>query len=125
MSGATPTEKISSWLAALDAALRRGDAAGAAALFHATSYWRDLVSFTWNITTAEGNTAIGQMIERAVIPARPSGWRLEGEGSEVEGAIEGWIRFETPIAQGYGHLRLIDGKAFTLLTTMTELKGFE
>ena len=29
------------------------------------------------------------------------------------------------VARGRGHLRLRDGKAWTLLTTMTELKGFE
>src|SRR5579871_1422938 len=125
MNEKTSSAQVAAWLAALDAALSRDDAAGAAALFHETSYWRDLVSFTWNITTAEGNPAIREMIARAVIPAKPSAWRLEGEGSEVEGAIEGWIRFETPVAQGYGHLRLVDGKAFTLLTTMSELKGFE
>ncbi len=125
MNDKTSSAQVSAWLAALDAALRRSDASAAAALFHAASFWRDLVAFTWNITTAEGNAAVREMIARAVIPAKPSSWRLEGEGSEVEGAIEGWIRFETPVAQGYGHLRLIDGKAFTLLTTMTELKGFE
>ena len=55
MSEKTPTQQVSEWLAALGAALERGDAAGAAALFGDDSYWRDLVSFTWNITTAEGN----------------------------------------------------------------------
>ena len=29
------------------------------------------------------------------------------------------------MARGRGHLRLRGGKAWTLLTTMTELKGFE
>jgi putative flavoprotein involved in K+ transport len=29
------------------------------------------------------------------------------------------------VARGYGHLRLIGGKAWTLLTTMTELRGYE
>ena len=50
---------------------------------------------------------------------------LEGEASEADGVIEGWFRFETGVARGRGHLRLKDGKAWTLLTTMTELKGFE
>ena len=62
----TPTQRASGWLAALDAALRRGDSAAAAALFGEDSYWRDLVSFTWNITTAEGGAKICQMIEAAV-----------------------------------------------------------
>src|SRR5206468_2965676 len=55
----------------------------------------------------------------------PAAWQLEGDAGESGGAIEGWIRFETAVARGYGHVRLIGGKAWTLLTTMTELKGHE
>jgi putative flavoprotein involved in K+ transport len=125
MSEKTPTQRVSEWLAVLGAALEHGDAEGAADLFCADSYWRDLVSFTWNITTAEGNAKVRQMIEHAVIPAKPSAWQLEGEASEASGVTEGWIRFETDVARGCGHVRLIGGKAWTLLTTMTELKGYE
>ena len=125
MGALTPTQQLSQWLAAFGAALGRGDAAAAAALFTDDSYWRDLVAFTWNITTAEGRPGIRDMIERAVLPARPRGWQLDGEGSKTDEALEGWIRFETDVARGYGHLRLADGKAWTLLTTMSELKGFE
>lgn len=125
MNENTPTQQASEWLALLSAALERGDAEGAAELFGSDCYWRDLTAFTWNISTAEGATSVRQMIEQAVIPAKPSDWRLEGEASEANGAIEGWIRFETEAARGYGHVRLIAGKAWTLLTTMQELKGFE
>ena len=34
-------------------------------------------------------------------------------------------RFETGVARGRGYLRLSDGRCWTLLTTMDELKGFE
>ncbi len=125
MSEKTPTQQVTDWLAALSESLDHGDAAAAAALFGDDCYWRDLVSFTWNITTAEGNANVREMIERAVIPATPSAWQLEGEASEANGVIEGWIRFETGVARGYGHVRMIGGKAWTLLTTMTELQGFE
>jgi putative flavoprotein involved in K+ transport len=125
MSEKTSTRQVSEWLAALDAAVERGDATAAAALFGKDSYWRDLVSFTWNITTAEGNAKVRQMIEGAVIPAKPSAWQLDGEASEAGGVTEGWFRFETTVAHGYGHLRLKGGKAWTLLTTMSELKGYE
>ncbi len=125
MSETAPTRLVSDWLTALEAALERGDTAGAAALFGDDSYWRDLVSFTWNITTGEGNAKVAEMIENAVIPAKPTNWQLDGDATEADGVTEGWIHFETELARGYGHLRLIDGKAWTLLTTMTELKGFE
>src|SRR4029079_17571575 len=45
--------------------------------------------------------------------------------TESDGVIEAWISFETNVARGYGHIRLRQGRIFTLLTTMTELKGFE
>ena len=125
MSETSPTTQVADWLAALDKALKRGDAAAAAALFNDESYWRDMVSFTWNIATAEGNAKVREMIERAVLPAKPSSWQIEGEALEAGGVTEAWIRFETEVARGYGHLRLMGGKCWTLLTTMTELKGFE
>jgi putative flavoprotein involved in K+ transport len=125
MNEKTPTQQMSEWLVVLGAALERGDAEGAANLFGADSYWRDLVAFTWNITTAEGNAKVRRMIEHAVIPTKPTAWQLEGEASEIDGVTEGWIRFETDVARGCGHVRLVGGKASTLLTTMTELKGFE
>ena len=125
MNEKMPTQQVSEWLNVLGAALACDDAKSAAELFDADGYWRDLVSFTWNITTAEGNAKIRQMIEQAVLPAHPSEWQIEGEASEVNGAIEGWFRFKTVVARGYGHVRLIGGKAWTLLTTMTELKGYE
>jgi putative flavoprotein involved in K+ transport len=125
MSESTPTREVAAWLASLDQALTRGDAAGAVALFNDESYWRDMVSFTWNIATAEGNAKVREMIERAVLPAKPSNWQLEGEATEAGGVTEAWITFETAVARGYGHLRLMGGKCWTLLTTMTELKGFE
>jgi len=121
----SPTERAAEWLAALATALERGDAAGAAELFNDDGYWRDLVSFTWNITTAEGGAKIRQLIEGAVIPAKPSSWRLDGEARDSGGMTEGWFRFETAVARGYGHLRLKGRKAWTLLTTMSELKGHE
>ncbi len=125
MNEKTPTQQVSEWLADLGAELERGDAQSAAILFGDESYWRDVVSFTWNITTAEDRADIRWMIEKAVIPAKPSSWELDGEAREVNGMIEAWFRFDTAVARGYGHVRLIDGKAWTLLTTMTELKGYE
>ena len=125
MSETTPTTQVADWLAALDTALTRGDAAAAASLFNDESYWRDMVSFTWNISTAEGQPKVREMIERAVLPAKPSRWQIDGGATEAGGVTEAWIRFETEVARGYGHLRLMGGKCWTLLTTMTELKGFE
>jgi putative flavoprotein involved in K+ transport len=50
---------------------------------------------------------------------------IEGEAAEAGGIVEGWFTFETRVGRGRGHVRLQDGKAWTLLTTLTALKGHE
>jgi putative flavoprotein involved in K+ transport len=120
-----PTQAASVWLAEFSAALERGDIDAAVALFEPEGYWRDLVTFTWNIRTQEGAAAIRKMLETRLADVKPSGFVVEGQASEAGGVIDAWFTFETGVARGRGHLRLRDGKAWTLLTTMTELKGFE
>jgi putative flavoprotein involved in K+ transport len=93
-------------------------------MFLPESYWRDLVSFTWNIKTAEGKEDIRAMLEATVPMAKPDSWRVEGEGSRDKGVVQCWFTFETDIARGRGHLRLKNGKCWTLLTAMAELKQF-
>ena len=56
--------------------------------------------------------------------SRPA-WAVDGEASEADGITEAWVTFETAVARGRGHVRLRDGACWTLLTTMTELKGHE
>ncbi len=124
-NAATPTAAVTRWLAALDSALTQRDANTAAALFNEESYWRDMVSFTWNIATAEGQAQVQHMIQQAVIPKKPSAWAIDGDASEAGGVTEAWVTFETAVGRGYGHLRLQGGKCWTLLTTLKELKGFE
>jgi len=119
------TARATTWVAALDAALRRGDAAAAAALFAADGFWRDLVAFTWTLRTEEGRPAIRAMLETTLARTAPSGWRVEGEAREANGVIEALLRFETAVGRGRGVLRLRDGEGWTLLTALTEFKGHE
>ncbi len=121
----TPSQQAQQWLDSFDAALKRGDHAAAAAMFGDESYWRDLISFTWNIKTAEGPAAIREMLQATMPGGQPSNWKLQGEASEAGGVTEAWFTFETGTGRGRGQLRLINGKAWTLLTTLQELKGFE
>jgi putative flavoprotein involved in K+ transport len=120
-----PTQAASAWMADFDAALQARDTDAATALFGADGHWRDLVAFTWNISTQEGPPAIREMLQARLADVQPRGFAVEGEATEAGGVIDAWFTFETAVARGRGHLRLKDGKAWTLLTTMTELKGFE
>jgi putative flavoprotein involved in K+ transport len=121
----TQADQVTKWLADFGTALERRDAMRAAALFAEDSYWRDLVAFTWNIKTLEGREAICSMLEARAADTGACNWQLEGEPTEANGAVEAWITFETSVGRGTGHLRLREGQAWTLLTTLQELKGFE
>jgi putative flavoprotein involved in K+ transport len=123
----TPNGRVSDVLNALDKALSAGEVERAADLFQADCYWRDLVTFTWNIKTMEGKDQIRDMLEARLADVRPSNLKIaDGEdASETNGTTESWIQFETEVARGFGHIRLKDGRIWTLLTTMSELKGHE
>lgn len=96
-------------------------------LFLDDCYWRDLVAFTWNIKTVEGKDQIRDMLTSQLAETAPSNWQIaDGEvPTEEGGVVTSWIKFETALARGYGLIRLKDGKIWTLLTTMVELKGHE
>ena len=113
------------WLSAFQEALTARDADAAAALFASESYWRDIVSFTWNITTVEGGAGVADLLRATLDEVDPVGFLLTEEPTEQDGVITALIAFETKAGRGSGLLRLVDGKAFTLLTTLDELKGHE
>ncbi len=122
----TPATKISAaWIEELNAALVARDAIAAAALFGEECYWRDLIALTWNIRTAEGRDAIANMLKATIPAVHPFNFKISEEAREFQDFIEAWFTFETSQSRGIGHLRLKNGMGFTLLTTMTELKGFE
>lgn len=116
---------LETWLANFSAAVAKEDFAGTAQLFLDDSYWRDLVAFSWNIITAAGPEAIQEMLAVTVPTAQLSCWQLDNDVVLQGDTAEGWFTFETKVARGRGHLRLKNGRCWTLFTTMTELKGFE
>ena len=121
----TPTVQISSWLADFGTAVSRGEFDRAASMFGDESYWRDRVAFTWNLKTAEGPQQIQAMLEATMPNSAPVIFAIQGVGSDAIGVTVAWFTVETASGRGRGHLRLIGGKAWTLLTTLQELKGFE
>ena len=125
---ATARDTISQWLDEFETALKVGDIEKAAQLFGDESYWRDLIAFSWNIVTVEGRDGVRDLLASTLDRVRPHGFEVAGdlgEPAEAGGVAESWIRFETAIGRCVGHLRLRDGKGWTLLTTMYELIGHE
>ncbi|WAL66441.1 NAD(P)/FAD-dependent oxidoreductase [Amycolatopsis cynarae] len=121
----SPQARVDAWLSEFEAALAARDIPRAAGLFALDSYWRDLVSFTWNIKTVEGREGVEHLLSACLDGTDPSGFRTTEPPTEADGVIEAWIEFETATGRAKGHLRLNDEGAWTLLTSLRELKGFE
>ena len=125
------------WLVQFEAALSDGDALKS--LFLAESYWRDVLTLSWNLQTLNGAEAILNELPALarrtapknflIDPARVAPHRVMRAGSSC---IEAIFKFETAVGRGHGILRLVPDaaddnrlKAWTLLTALEELKGFE
>ena len=108
-------------------------------LFLFESYWRDVLALSWNIQTLVGAPAILKALKLHADHVAPCGFVIDPDrapprrvmraGTEV---VEAIFKFETAQGRGSGIVRLIpdpdDGnglKAWTLLTALDELKGFE
>jgi hypothetical protein len=98
----TPTARAAAWLSCLGDALVAPDIGAAVALFGRECYWRDLLTFTWNIKTMEGHEAIIRMLEATLAATAPSAWTIVEDARETDGVVEAWFTFETGVARGTG-----------------------
>jgi thioredoxin reductase len=127
------------WLAQFEDALAKPDDGLLKTLFHPDSYWRDVLALSWNMQTINGADAIVRDLKARAGRAQPAGFRIDPDRAAPRTVtragtktIEAIFKFETAEGRGSGILRLIpdagDGnrlKAWTLLTALDELKGFE
>ena len=127
------------WLTQFETALAKPDDALLKSLFHADSYWRDLLALTWRIRTVNGADAILRGLRAHIGRVRPAAFRIDPSRAAPRhvtragaDAIEAIFTFETAEGRGNGVLRLTpdvrDGKtvkAWTLLTALDEIKGYE
>jgi cation diffusion facilitator CzcD-associated flavoprotein CzcO len=98
-----------------------------------------VLALSWNIQTINGAEAILRALKADAGRARPAGFAIDPDRAAPRtviragtSTIEAIFKFETTQGRGNGILRLIpdagDGnrpKAWTLLTALDELKGFE
>ncbi len=127
------------WLTQFENAIAEPDGAALSALFHPDSHWRDVLALSWKIQTINGADAILRELKAHAGRARPAGFSIDPDRAAPRTVtragtrtIEAIFRFKTAQGRGNGILRLIpdagDGnslKAWTLLTALEELKGFE
>ncbi|MEM8959351.1 MAG: NAD(P)/FAD-dependent oxidoreductase, partial [Pseudomonadota bacterium] len=80
MLDTTLTDQTEAFIESFGRALEEGDIAAAKEMFLDECYWRDLVTFTWNIKTVEGKDQVEDMLRHQLATTRPRGWALaEGE----------------------------------------------
>jgi putative flavoprotein involved in K+ transport len=129
--------QVEHWLAQFAHAL--ADGGELASLFHPDSFWRDVLALSWTIKTLNGADAILKELTCDAGSARPCGFAIAPNRAPPRrvtragtGAIEAIIHFETAVGRCSGIIRLIGDaadnnrlKAWTLLTALDELKGFE
>jgi cation diffusion facilitator CzcD-associated flavoprotein CzcO len=127
------------WLAQFESALAKPDDGLLKTLFHPDSYWRDVLALSWNLQTINGADAILGELKAHATSAAPSAFRIDPDRAAPRrvmragtNTIEAIFKFETAQGRGSGILRLIPDagennrlKAWTLLTALDELKGFE
>lgn len=138
----TPTDELSDprtvaeeWLANLESQLAHPEQLKIADLFHADSWWRDMLALDWDMRTVQTSTAIQEFLRQRQDSANLSNFRLQDAGKfqpRLEQVVEGlaWISsmffFDSAFGTGTGMLRLTqadDGswKAYTVYTSLQEL----
>jgi putative flavoprotein involved in K+ transport len=125
----TAERRAQTWLSGFEEALRARDVERAAGMFAAASFWRDLVAFSWNITTVENPDGVAGLLAGTLEHTDPSGFAVEEPPEEADGVTTAWFTFETGVGRGRGLVRLVEEggepRAWTFLTTLYELKGHE
>lgn len=130
---------VEQWLSMFETALADRSGAKLEALFHADSYWRDVLAFAWDIRTLGGQPAIVEALKHDAARVKPRGFRIDSRRTAPRNvmragmeSLEALFSFETAQGRGSGVVRLIPDaadqrplKAWTLLTSLEELKGFE
>ena len=134
----SPSQAVDRWLTDFEAAVSGPDPAALESLFLRDSHWRDLLALTWHVQTVSGRTNIVEALGRHGPGARPSGFETDPRRTPprlvtragTEG-IEAIFKFATAAGPAEGVVRLVragDGgglKAWTLLTALCAIEGFE
>ena len=134
----SPSRAVDRWLEDFEAAVSGPDPSALESLFLRDSHWRDLLAFTWHVQTVSGLTNIVEALKEHGPSAKPHDFETDQGRTPprlvtragTEG-IEAIFKFATASGPAEGVLRLVrdadDGvvKAWTLLTALNEIEGFE
>lgn len=122
------------WFSGFARALEAKDAQDVARLMLDDAFWRDVLAFSWDFRTFEGDARIRQFLGDVLPNAGVSSLRLSDQYLTVERPypdlawIQGMFNFETSVGLNTGVFRLVptqsgEWKAHVVYTLLEELKG--
>src|SRR5690348_3809943 len=88
-------DRATAWLSAFEDALVARDVERASSMFAASSFWRDLIAFTWNLKTVEDPAGVADLLSSTLETTDPSAFTLAEPADEADGVVTAWIEFET------------------------------
>jgi len=93
-------------------------------LFQEEFFWRDILCISWSLNTFETQQQVTGALKqnKAALPLRIDGYY---DVKRAGGVVECFLDLSSGIGRGKGYVRLKQGKAWTLLTTLEELQGHE
>ncbi len=130
---------VDDWLAQFEAALAAADTAGLKALFHQDCHWRDVLAFTWHLSSAQGPDDVSTRLMAEQNRVGAHGFHVPGGRKPPRivrrlgiRSIEAIFEFSTKIGHGAGLLRLSpppgggeEPRAWLLSTALDALAGHE
>ena len=116
---------VAEWLERFETAVTAPTKADWKSVFSEECYWRDLLAFTWDIVTIEGQAAIAAMVLQQSARIGAGGFTPAEGTLPMSDDTQGWFTFNTATARCRAHVQLRDGRAHVLLTAMVELIGHE
>lgn len=125
------------WLSGFEAALRSRDPVQIGTMFHADCHWRDVLAFTWHLSSAKRREAVSAALAEGQgrADARdfqiPRGRRVPRQMTRLGvDSVEALFEFETAVGRCAGVVRLSekgDGemRAWLVSTVLDSLRGHE
>ena len=140
-----PKETVSKWLTSINENIKSGlEESDLSSCFLEDSFWRDLLCLSWDFRTLHGREQIASYVKGCSARSRTLSFSLDISAGHKEPALttldfdgnvnclQAWLDVETDLGRGKAIVRLAPDssdpgtwKAFTLLTTLQELKGLE
>ncbi len=127
------------WLAQFGRCLAQPSSADLGQLLLQDCYWRDVLALTWNMETVAGRSNVIARLTETAAGVEPGSLSLDGDAPEPQfvsrvgrDVVEAFFTFATRQGRARGIVRLVAAsddeqqpQAWTVLTSLEELKGFE